>query len=503
VPKVQFVNQSASDQDSIASNPARLLNLYPSPVADGESGRTSLLLKSVLGQDAKDDIGTNPVRAMGRGNDKNWLVGDEKLFEISAGGGLTQRGTAIADDINTTIAGNYGIVTVVAGGLYYAWNGSAISQPTTKTFENVGSHCYVGGYTVLTEKNGRRFQWSALGDALSLDALDFASADKVDDDIIRAVEFRGNLLLLKETSTEIWAVDNGAADSTGAFVFTNSTNTGIKSFNLIVRFDDALFFVGNDNRAYLFGQGVVSTTSVETSIAHSKPTHCFYYEDEGHKFCVIRFADRPAWVYDITTRLWHERSEGAGHARWRAIASIRGAGGGGGFSAGFSSGFSVGTNAWYVGNTDGEVLGLSRTNRDLAAPLYRRAISRTIYLGDRKFQISKVELLARMGDHDLKTGATFVLALGDGFALRLDGSSALLVGSLEDGPRDGTVTLWESLDGGRTWRGPKRRSLGRNAEYQRRMIWRARGQAQQYTMRIDLQEPADITLYADGYVTAI
>jgi hypothetical protein len=39
MPRVEFVSQSAQDQDSIASNPARLLNLYPSPIADAENGR--------------------------------------------------------------------------------------------------------------------------------------------------------------------------------------------------------------------------------------------------------------------------------------------------------------------------------------------------------------------------------------------------------------------------------------------------------------------------------
>ena len=478
-----FVNQSAQDQDNIAASPARLLNLYAVPVV-GE-GRTMFALKSVLGQESKDDIGANPVRAMGKGNDKNWLVGDSKLYEIASNGTVTQRGGAIADDANTTIAGNYTDVTVVCGNNYYLWDGATISQPTTKTFTNVGSHCYVGGYTVITEKSGKRFQWSALGDASSLDALDFATADKVDDDILRAVEFRGNLLLLKETSTEIWQINPDAADTAERFVYATATNSGLISFNLMTRFDDALLFVGQDNRAYLFGQGAVSNPSVETSIAQSTPTHCFYYEDEGNKFCVIRFSDRPAWVYDITTGLWHERAEGAGFTEWRATCSIR-------------SGA-----VWGVGNTDGEVLLLTRSNMDLNSPMYRRAISSTIFLGDRKFTIAKVEALARVGDHNLTGAIEFELAAEDGDSLFAEGSDALFAESIAAGARDATIDLYESLDGARTWRGPKTRSLGGLEDYQQRMTWRARGQAQQYTMRFDLADPADITLYSDGLVTAV
>lgn len=480
MPRVEFVGQSAQDSDNIAANPSRLLNLYREPVVS--QGRTRYVLKSVLGQDAKTSTGVGEIRAMGRANDKNWLASGGTLYEVAAAGTVTSRGT-IADDENTTIAGNYTDVTVVANNNYYLYDGS-VSQPTTKAFTNVGSHCYVGGYTVITEKDGRRFQWSALGDASTLDALHYASADKVDDDILRAVEFRGNLLLLCETSMETWQV---FGSGTTAFAFVRSENVGLKDFNLLVKFDDALFFVGNDNKAYIYGQGPVSTPPVESSISLDTPTHCFYYEDEGHKFCVIRFSDRPAWVYDLTTGEWHERSEGAGHIRWRATCSIRNGA------------------TWLVGNTDGEVLELTRSNQDIEGFLYRRAISRPIYLGDRKFSIPRVELVGRVGVHTLNNTSDYGWAVGDGFIWLVESTPdyGWLVDTTDGTERNATVDMYESLDGGQTWRGPFERSMGKNGDYDQRMVWHNRGQAQQYSMRFDLSEPADITLYADAFVRAV
>ena len=507
MPRVTFCNSSVRDDENIAASPARLLNLYPVPVA-GE-GRTTYLLRSVPGQLAKDDIGNSPVRAMGRANGKNWLVGDGKLFEVATSGTVTQRGV-VADDTETVIAGNYTDVTVTSGGNYYLWDGSSISQPTTKTFTTVGSHCFVGGYTVLTERAGKRFQWSTRGDASTLDALDFAAAEQVDDNILRAVEFRGSLLLLKETSTEIWQINPDAADSAERFFYSSTTNTGLRAFNLMVRFDDSLFFIGNDSRAYLFGQGAVSIPAVENSIATSRASHCFYYEDAGHKFCVIRFTDRAAWVYDITTGLWHERGEGAGFAPWRAIGSVRlastpsSAAGIGNMVIGSS--LIVGSNntgRWLIGNISGEVLELARTNLDLSAPLFRSAISSTIYLGDRKFTIAKVEALARVGDHDLNEEEEYGLDAGNGFELEAETGVSLFGQLIEAGPRDANLDFYISRDGARTWVGPKRRSLGRKDDFDQRMIWRAQGQAQQVTMRFDISDPAEITLYSDGVVTAL
>ena len=93
--KYELVGQSSQDSDNIAANPSRLLNMYRERVMLG--GRTGYALRNVLGQDAKDDIGSNPIRAMGRANSKNWLVGNSALYEVASDGSVTSLG-AVADD---------------------------------------------------------------------------------------------------------------------------------------------------------------------------------------------------------------------------------------------------------------------------------------------------------------------------------------------------------------------------------------------------------------------
>lgn len=482
MPKVSFVSESAQNADNIAANPARLLNFYPSPIADQGNGRTAYVLKSVLGQSNLSGLGA-PVRALGRANDKMWAVAAGKLQEVAANGTTTERGT-VADDARTSISGNYGFTTISAGGNYYVWDGAAVTQPVGKTFSSVGSVSYVGGYTILTERDGRRFQWSALGNAADLNALHFASADKVDDNIIRAVEFRGNLVIFGEVSTEIWSIDSTATLASARFVWTDTANTGLKAFGLMVRFDDALFFVGNDNVARIYGQGRVSNTAVERDIAKSQPTDCIYYEDEGHKFCAIRFADRPAWVYDITTGFWHERGETAGYLPWRVTSSIRNGAG------------------WIAGTTAGALVSLARTNRDFDAPLARQATSRSVFLGERPFRVDKVELLARVGEFMLNSEEDVILGLGVERALSLGGDFVLRLYGTPAGERDAQVSLRISRDGAFDWTAPKVRSMGRKGDYEQRMTWHGMGRAQQCTFRFETNEPVDISLYADGFVTA-
>jgi hypothetical protein len=468
--KVEFVGQTISDSDNIAANPARLINCYRERVLG--QGKTTHVLQSVLGQDLKQSLGDYPVRAMGYGNGKKWLAANGTLYEVADNGALTSKGS-VDDDADTTIYGNYSDVTIASGGKYYVWDGSTVSEPTTKTFTDVGSHCYVGGYTVITEENGKRFQWSDLGDAATLDALNFSSADKVDDNILRAVEVGGNLLLMCETSAELWQV-TGAAGSE-AFGYVASWKTGLKDFNLLTQYGDTLFWIGHDNNAYIgVGSGAIDVTTpgLNTALENNNPTHCFYYEDRGHKFCVVRFSDRPAWVFDVKMQEWHERAEGADNGAFRATHSV------------------LGTN-WLVGNASGEVLELSRTNRDLSGPLRRTAISSPLYLGDRKFIVNMLEMNIKVGvnqldqpmDYGLSVGGGFMLAVGGGFGLKLDSEGG--------SERAATVTLYESRNGGHTWGEGKVRSLGKFGEYDKRTVWRARGQANQYAVKLYIDEPAD------------
>jgi len=483
MPLLEFVGQTVQDGDNIQANASRLINCHRQLVLG--QGKTRYTLNSVLGQDLADDIGAYEVRTMGYGNQKTWLVGNGLLYELAANGVLTSKGS-VADDPLTLIDGNYSDVTITAGGNYYVWDGATVSQPANKTFASVGSHCYVGGYTVLTERDGKRFQWSGLADAQTLDALHFASAEQVDDNIVHAIELGGNLVLLGEKSTELWQVTGQSG--VNAFARVTSFNRGLKGFHLIARFDNTAMFVGDDNNVYIgFGPGAidVSTPAINTALENNEASRCIFYEDQGHKFFAITFSDRPAFVFDVRMKEWHERAEGANDGPWRALASVKTGEG------------------WFIGNDDGEVHKLARTNKDLNGPLRRTAISSPLYLGDRKFKVNKVEMNARVGAVEVTEAPAYALDVGGGFALKLGTGQALKVAEGTGAPRAAKIGLQESRDGGNTWGDVKERSLGMSGDYDQRMIWRSRGHFNEYTVRVTIDEPADIPLNTTAVVEVI
>lgn len=445
MPQLQFFGPSANDTDNIAANATRLVNLYLEPIPAG--GRSQYVLKSVLGLAPFSDVPGVFCRALGEVSDVLYGVAGGRLYQFDSIGGFFDRG-AIADDENTTIAGNNGAVTIVAGGRYYLWDGAVLSEPTAGAFSAFGSHDYIGNYTVLTEQGGRRFQWSDIADASDLPGLNFSTADGRDDNLVRPFVINGVLYLFKETSHEIWYVTGGA----GAAAFERQAggvyDIGLKGHNLITRFPGAAFFVGDDGRAHLVSGAIqpVSIPAVETAIRDCGPKSCFTYEDEGHTFCVITFRDCPAWVYDVALGEWHERAEGVTLEAWTATCSAKWRGN------------------WYCGRDDAQLFRFAAIGTDDGGPLVREAVSRTLYQDGQRFIVSALELFPRQG-----------------FA-------------------DGTLELSISRDGGLTWTDPKPRPIGPVGNYAGRVIWRSLGQCRQITAKVRFSEASGFKMLAEGRV---
>lgn len=443
---IEFAGQSSRNDTSPAAATSRLLNLYREAVQDGD--QTQHILRPVPGQELIVQPGRRFLRDM--------AVIDGVVY-YALGGGLYKlvSGTpslldSISDTADTTISGNTGKVTVCAGGIYYVFSGASYTTPTG-AFSDFGSVETVGQYTVLTERNGRRIQWSDIADPGTLDALNFATTESRDDNNIRGVALNGNYWVFKERSIEIW-YETGDSSAAFARVGGGVIDTGLKAFGLVTKIRGALFFIGNDGIAYITaGNGMqpVSTRAVERSIRENDPTHCSYYEHEGHKFCVIRFSDRPAWVYDFAANEWHERSEGVNHDAWDAVATVQDADG-----------------TWLVGGELGGVSRFVNAPEDKGGFLYRRAVSRTLYNDARRFRLAEFEMLTSPG---WATG-------------------------------EAAIMLEFSRDRGATFGNERTFQLGGQGDYSQRILARSLGQFRNLTVRLDVAHGHEIPLFAAARV---
>lgn len=386
-----FVRGSRRDDSSIASHSARLVNFYAEPVAQG--GRASAILRPAFGAVQHADLSGVFVRAMDEYDGYVYSVQPGAMYRTDALGAV--RIATVANGDTADLSRNIGAVTACIGGNYYVWDTATttISSPSTGPVTGVAWVEYLAGRTIIGEVGTGKFAWSDIADPATFDGLNFATAEAREDAIIRGMVNGNNLYLFGGKTTEIWYP---AGSGAGAFASTGSViDRGLKAFGLACVADGSLFFVGEDNVAYLMvgnQAAPVSDAKVTAALIGSEARACLYWEERGHKFCAITFADRPAWVFDMATRDWWERAEGPGLLPWRAMSSARL------------------NDVWYIGGTDGRIYTLQDVATDAGQEHYREATSFNLGDGGSWFTIAEAEVMTGAGFET----ATMQMQVGNG-----------------------------------------------------------------------------------------
>ena len=159
---------------------------------------------------------------------------------------------------------------------------------------------------------------TSLLDGLSVDPLDFASAEGSPDGLVGLIVDHREAWLFGTDSVEVW-YDAGLPDFPLTRIQGAFNEIGCVAAFSIAKLDNGLFWLGTDAR----GQGIVyrangytgqriSTHAIEYAIAqygNIADAIAYTYQQEGHAFYVLTFPSGDAtWVYDVSTQAWHERA---------------------------------------------------------------------------------------------------------------------------------------------------------------------------------------------------
>jgi hypothetical protein len=229
-----------------------------------------------------------------------------------AGKGLT---LTLTFGTGTGTTGNYVINNsqTVASRTMYALNFSELPS-TDGAFEGASSVDIVDNYFVYNRPHTQQY---AASDVLSpiTYSLAFASKFTGPDDLVSLIVDHGQIYLLGEKTSEVWA-DVGTFPFPFQRIPGASSQHGIAAQFSMARFGNSFAYVSRNDR----GQAVIvqmngympqriSTHAVENTLVNQDISNAigYTYQLEGHECYVVTFPNiELTWVYDGATQMWHK-----------------------------------------------------------------------------------------------------------------------------------------------------------------------------------------------------
>ena len=229
-----------------------------------------------------------------------------------SGSGLT---LTLTFGTGTGSTGNYVINNsqTVTSRTMYALNFSELPS-TDGAFAGGSSVDTVDNYFVYNRPDTQQFASSDLLSPITY-GLAFASKFTGPDDLVSLIVDHGQIYLLGEKTSEVWA-------DTGTFPFPfqripgASSQHGIAAKFSMARFGNSFAYVSRNDR----GQAVIvqmngyfpqriSTHAVENTLVNQNISDAvaYTYQLEGHECYVVSFPTlNLTWVYDGSTQMWHK-----------------------------------------------------------------------------------------------------------------------------------------------------------------------------------------------------
>jgi hypothetical protein len=324
----------------------RMVNLYPEVIPEG--GKEPAYLQRCPGLALQTTIGTGPIRGLWSLGNYLYVVSGNEFYKLDSNYApaalnqllleddslvlLEDGSTILLEDAASSVVGfvsGTGPVSMADNGTQifiaanpdgYIFNTATdtFAQITDPDFPGAVTVGYLDGYFVFNEPNSQRVWVTSLLDGLSIDPLDFASAEGSPDGLVSLIIDHREAWLFGTNSVEVW-YNSGDADFPLTRIQGAYNEIGCIAPYSVAKMDNSVFWLGADPR----GQGVVyrangytgvriSTHAVEFAIqsyGNLADAVGYTYQQDGHTFYVLNFTNADTtWVFDAATGAWHERA---------------------------------------------------------------------------------------------------------------------------------------------------------------------------------------------------
>jgi len=218
-------------------------------------------------------------------------------------------GTSRVDIAGTQLIGQPDFIFLVREGILYHTDGSTISIVDIPDDQAVSSITTLNGYFIFSISNTQKFYWLGPG-STEVDALNFASAERIPDPIISVNVVADEVWFLGLSGPEVWTPTgdlNAPFQRVSGRVYKEGCHTRDSVVATAVNGLPALLWI-TDTKAVVKAQGAptkISNESVEELLKTSDNLSAWLFRYNRHDFYVIS-SELFTVVYDVTADLWSQ-----------------------------------------------------------------------------------------------------------------------------------------------------------------------------------------------------
>jgi hypothetical protein len=309
---IQFATQSYIS-DTLPLSAQRCVNFYAE--AQPRGAKSPVAVFGCPGIETFATLGTGPVRGMRVFDNVLHVLSGGTFYRVDEDKTVTALGGTIAGTDIVSIDDNGTDIAIVNGSNGFLYNATlGFRLITDPDFQAANTVSFIDSFLAFDQAGTNKWFISGASDAASYNALAFGSAETRSDDVLAVGNHLQIVYVFGTETTELFG-NTGAANFPFQRIPGGTIDRGIAGPHAKTAEDQAIYILGNDRIAYR-----VSGTTLARISTHALEKHwerfstvadlnCFSYTFGGHKFIVFNFvAANETWVYDIATRLWHERS---------------------------------------------------------------------------------------------------------------------------------------------------------------------------------------------------
>ena len=296
---------------SRGQNAQRTVGLFPE-IIDTQAGKSKFILNSWPGlKSFGTSTGIN--RGIFEHNQVLYKVSGETLYSVDVNGNHTSLGTV--EGTNACIFDGIGThVIVVSEGRPWLYDGATVAEITDSDLETPNGAAHLNNQ-IIYDGDGGRFVSSDVGDATTIQGLNYASAESNADNLLRAYVFNQTLYLMGEKTIEPWW-NSGVGNPPFDRIEGGIMPVGLGSIYSPAHNDNFLYFFADDKKVYRISgtnKENISTTALVKAIQDyltldDAVGYCLSFDNQNF-YMLIFPAENKSWCYSESSGQWFEPNE--------------------------------------------------------------------------------------------------------------------------------------------------------------------------------------------------